>query len=287
MNQKIDEIHEQTCLSFTEKLESVLIDHLKELDSSTHPKNGYIRLISHNIESIFIRMLPTTDYQTGNEINYVNAYIHYVKNKKHKNTLLFSNRLDNETIQYVSKYIATIASELFYNEDKNGNKSYDTKVIGYFGDSVTIKQVDLEKEYSKALKDKETFLGFFRALLHKLDSNNPYLYVQFECNVANVHPDPTDDMYIGDGKFAITFTYNPGLSHYYQCNTISIDGTIPGMTEDGVYYVKETINIDRESEMDNTIWPLFAWYFSLRKVLHCDESLKILINELPYYMKVI
>lgn len=268
------------------KVEASILEHLKVIKQSD-PEFGYIRLVSDNGVSIFIRMLPTTNYEDNSIMYWVNSYVHYKSGKENKDSLFFSFPYDEtEGSNCIQNGIACVMVYIlmFFGVDEDSEFN-EKRHVGFVCGVKTYRNIELETKYPSAITDLNTFANFIKGIVNKLNRNNPSITITFCINMAGIEANNQQNGIESDGVFFITFIYSDQLTGMYGEPVYSLVGSLPGYDdEDARFYLSGAITI---SQVEKVIKNNARFYFSLRSVCLPGEYTECWIRDLPYFQKYI
>lgn len=267
------------------KLKASISEHLK-LIKETDPEFGYIRLVSDIGVSIFIRMLPTVNYEDNSTMYWVNSYVHYKAGKENKDSLFFSFPYEEVNgLENIQKglYCTLLYILDFFNINED-NEFTEKRYVEFISGTKTYRNIELETKYPSAITDINTFASFIKGLVSKLDRNNPSLTITFCINMAGVEANSADGIE-SDGVFFISFTYSDQLSDVYGQPIFIVLGSIPGFDDEYCrHYVSGALGINH---VEKLIKINADFYFTLRSACLPGEFTECWIQDIPYFQKYI
>lgn len=243
------------------------------------PEYGYIRVVNGESPTlVFIRLLPSKDYEDNKNRVFLNAYVNYMNDGMPTNSLLFSEYINSKFIDVTLDLLVARICEIF--EFKDNGDFHVTIISGI----KTYRKIELESMCPQIMENMSMFCTFVENQLMKLDEHSPSFLLMFQAKMGDMEDGERISLW-GTGCFYLQFLYNDHLSDKYGEPIYTVTGILPSITtEDGFISITDAIGLDyvRVNVPD---W--CRWYFSLKGVLQEGEWVKCYAETLPYFQKII
>lgn len=243
------------------------------------PEYGYIRIVNGESPTVvFIRLLPSKDYNDNKNTLFLNAYVNYMDNGIPTNSLLFSEHIYSEFIDVTLNLLVAKICGIF--EFKDNDDFHVTIISG----TKTYRKIELESMCPQIVENMSMFCTFIENQLMKLDEHSPSLLIIFQAKMGDMELEERTTLW-GPGCFYLQFLYNDHLTDKYGEPIYTVTGILPSITsEDGFISVTDAIGLDYV-KINVPDW--CRWYFSLKGALQEGEWVKCYVESLPYFQKII